>query len=162
MFRPGAECTERSIPSHSMHHVLAIYGLGASPQLIRDVLYRRHLPRLLPALASPGSITEENFADHLGDEKYVSSLLYIVAHMLSHIGRYYDGYLEFFTGYLQRHSPIETLEKFIFSPAYNFGEKQQPQMLNRLLAGLLHPLIHLAYGIEFGILGQVVEGTYPS
>ncbi|KAI9459257.1 hypothetical protein BJY52DRAFT_1267314 [Lactarius psammicola] len=31
-------------------------------------------------------------------------------------------------------------------------------MLNRLLAGLVHPFIHLAYGFEFGIPGQIAEG----
>jgi hypothetical protein len=36
--------------------------------------------------------------------------------------------------------------------------KKHPQMLNRLLAGLVHPFIHLAYGFEFGIPGQVAEG----
>ena len=86
--------------------------------------------------------------------------------------RYYDAYLAFFTYYLQSHSPTEALERFVFSPAYNFGsdlasadghdskEKVELQMLNRLLAGLVHPLIHLAYRLEFGILGQIVEGAY--
>ena len=37
-------------------------------------------------------------------------------------------------------------------------EKNHPEMLNRLLAGLVHPLIHLAYGLEFGLPGQVAEG----
>jgi Questin oxidase-like len=31
-------------------------------------------------------------------------------------------------------------------------------MLNRLMAGLVHPFIHLAYGFEFGLPGQVAEG----
>ena len=83
---------------------------------------------------------------------------------------YYDAYLAFFTGHLQDHSPAETLERFVFSPAYNFRsdhsadgrdskEKLQPQMLNRLLAGIVHPFIHLAWGLEFGILGQIAEGA---
>ncbi|KAI9439320.1 hypothetical protein H4582DRAFT_131801 [Lactarius indigo] len=38
------------------------------------------------------------------------------------------------------------------------AKKKHPQMLNRLLAGLVHPFIHLAYGFEFGIPGQVAEG----
>ncbi|KAH9170233.1 hypothetical protein EDB89DRAFT_1979523 [Lactarius sanguifluus] len=137
--------------NHASHHVLAVYALGASPELIRDV-YKTHLPVLKPTLVSPVPITQENFIEHLGDE------------------RYYDGYLAFFTDYLQSHSPTEALERFIFSPEYNFRsdlaaadgpdskEKVQPQMLNRFLAGLIHPFIHVAYGLEFGIIGQVVEG----
>jgi hypothetical protein len=38
--------------------------------------------------------------------------------------------------------------------------KKHPEMLNRLLAGLLHPFIHLAYGFEFGLPGQFSEGTW--
>jgi hypothetical protein len=84
--------------------------------------------------------------------------------------RYYDGYLAFFTDYLQSHSPAEALERFVFSPAYNFRsdlaaadghvskEREQPQMLSRVLGGLFHPFIHLAYGLEFGILGQIAQG----
>jgi hypothetical protein len=87
--------------------------------------------------------------------------------------RYYDAYLAFFTDYLQSHSPAEALERFVFSPAYNFrsdlaaasghGSKEgvQPQMLSRVLGGLLHPFIHLAYGFEFDILGQIAQGTSP-
>jgi len=81
--------------------------------------------------------------------------------------RYYDAYLAFFTDYLQQSSPTEALERFIFSPAYNFvldhdatedDSGKHPQMLNRLLGGLVHPFIHVFYGFEFGILGQIAAG----
>ncbi|KAF8261336.1 hypothetical protein EI94DRAFT_1810435 [Lactarius quietus] len=137
--------------NHSSHHVLAVYALGASPEFIRDVYYKKHMPKLLPTSVSPGHITEENFVEYLNDEKY------------------YDAYLAFFTANLQSHSSTEALERFVFSPAYNFRsdsaaderdskENVQQQMLNRLLAGLLHPFIHLANGLKFGILGQIAEG----
>lgn len=83
--------------------------------------------------------------------------------------RYYDAYLAFFTRYLQDHTPTEALERFAFSPVYNFksdlaadgrnSKDEQPQMLNRLLVGLVYPFIHLTYGLEFGILGQIAEGA---
>ena len=87
--------------------------------------------------------------------------------MTNPTARYYDAYLAFFIGHLQDHTPSEALEHFVFSPAYNFRsangcdskEKVQPQFLNRLLAGVVHPFVHLAYGLEFGILGQVAEGA---
>jgi hypothetical protein len=63
--------------SHSSHHVLAIYALGASPELIKYA-YRTHLPKLLPVLVSPESITEKNFTEHLGDEKYIISYVIII------------------------------------------------------------------------------------
>ena len=59
----------------------------------------------------------------------------------------------------------EVLERFIFSEKYNFDktrqgeEKAHPQMLNRFLAGLLHPIIHTGYGVEFGLRGILAEGS---
>src|SRR5258708_3517490 len=47
--------------SHVTHHVLAIYGLGASPQIIEDA-YETH-DYLKPAFESPDPITEKNFAE---------------------------------------------------------------------------------------------------
>lgn len=54
-------------PSHATHHVLAIYGLGASPEIIEDA-YGTH-DYLKPVFESPDPITENNFAEHLGDAK---------------------------------------------------------------------------------------------
>jgi Questin oxidase-like len=87
---------------------------------------------------------------------------------------YYDAYLSYFSEYLRDRTPNEAFERFIFSSAYNFNPdlaadvqdikrvadegKKHPEMLNRLLAGLVHPFIHLAYGFEFGLPGQVAEG----
>jgi len=91
--------------------------------------------------------------------------------------RYYDSYLTYFSEYLRNHTPNEAFERFILSSSSNFNPdlaakdvkdvksagdkgKRHPEMLNRLLAGLLHPFIHLAYGFEFGLPGQVAEGTW--
>ena len=82
--------------------------------------------------------------------------------------RYYDAYLSYFSEYLRDHTPNESFERFIFSSAYNFDPdlaandvkdikrvadegKRHPEMLNRFLAIIVHPFIHLAYGLEFGI-----------
>jgi hypothetical protein len=93
--------------------------------------------------------------------------------------RYYDAYLSYFSEYLRDHTPNEAFECFILSSTSNFDPdlaandvkdikraadegKPHPEMLNRLLAGLLHPFIHLAYGFEFGLPGQVAEGLLTS
>ncbi len=47
--------------------MLAIYGLGASPDIIADA-YKR-LNYLLPAFDSPEPITDKNFTEHLGDHR---------------------------------------------------------------------------------------------
>jgi hypothetical protein len=55
------------------------------------------------------------------------------------------------------------LEKYIFSDNYNLRYpqqgKQQPQMLNRFMEILLHPIIHVGYGAEFGLPGLIAEGA---
>lgn len=55
------------------------------------------------------------------------------------------------------------IEEYIFSPKANVlapAVGQPPLgMLDRFLSGLLHPLIHVGYGAEFGLLGMVAEGT---
>jgi len=48
---------------------LAVYALGASPELIKDAYNEAHLPKLLPVPVSLNRITEKNFTEHLGDEK---------------------------------------------------------------------------------------------
>jgi hypothetical protein len=48
---------------------LAVYALGASPELINEAYNEAHLPRLLPVAVSLNGITEKNFTEHLGDEK---------------------------------------------------------------------------------------------
>lgn len=53
--------------SHATHHMLAIYGLGASPEIIKDA-YSRH-NYLKPAFDSPEPITDKNFTEHLGDAR---------------------------------------------------------------------------------------------
>jgi len=137
--------------------MLAIYGLGASPDIIADA-YKRH-DYLKPAFDSPEPITDKNFTEHLGDE------------------RYYDAYLNHFSEYLRDHTPNEAFEHFVLSSSSNLDPdlaandvkdikrvandgKKHPEMLNRLLAGLLHPFIHLIYGFEFGLPGQVAEGSW--
>ena len=77
---------------------------------------------------------------------------------------YYSGYLAFFTDALLKNGATATIEKYIFSQAANFdpakvGDGQtQPEFLNRFVGGLLHPMIHVGYGLEFGLLGTLAEG----
>jgi len=105
----------------------------------------------------------------------VPLLRYCVQYWNNRRPRYYDAYLSYFSEYLRDHTPNEAFERFILSSSSNFNPnlaandvkdiknaskegKRHPEMLNRLLAGLLHPFIHLAYGFEFGLPGQVAEG----
>jgi hypothetical protein len=79
---------------------------------------------------TPAPITEQTFYNHLGDEEY------------------YQGYLYFFCDLLLKKPIHSVVEEWIFSPNANF-EGRKPEMLNRLLAGILHPLLYLGYGLDF-------------
>lgn len=59
------------------------------------------------------------------------------------------------------------LQKYVFSPSANWiddiqDDAKQPQMVNRLLSGVLHPLIHLGYAFEFDTPGMFAEGESQS
>lgn len=79
---------------------------------------------------------------------------------------YYNAYLDYFHRVvLEPGATIsKILEKYVFSSHYNVRTPQQgaeqPQMLNRLLEILIHPIIHVGYGAEFGILGLIAEGAW--
>lgn len=57
------------------------------------------------------------------------------------------------------------LEEYIFATKANLDPTRpadkQPEMLNRFMDAIVHPMIHLGYGLEFDIPGMVVEGEYP-
>lgn len=134
---------DRGFHNHNAHHILAIWALGASKEII-EAVYREDVPAQRPAIKSPGPISSANFNAHLGDEKY------------------YGAYLSFFKEKLSGKGTASVLEEFVFSESANVDAatngNQQPGMLNRFLEGLVHPMIHTAYGLEFGLPGIVIEG----
>lgn len=107
--------------------------MGGSPEHLQAI-WNHHDALERYAYRSPGDITPQTFADHLGDEEY------------------YQAYLHFFSDLLLKKPASAVLEEWIFSMKANFNTNsrgQQPEMLNRLLAGILHPLLYLGYGLEF-------------
>ncbi|KAI0631662.1 hypothetical protein C8Q77DRAFT_1061280 [Trametes polyzona] len=133
---------DRGFHNHASHHLVAIYALGAGGPLIKAA-YETHVSYLLPALESPEKITEKNFFDHLGKRDF------------------YNSYLEYFRELLRKKDITDVLEEYFFSTKANAGGagiEGQPKLLGRLLAGLVHPLIHAGNGLEFGFLGLVAEG----
>lgn len=127
--------------NHITHRALALYALGGSGPIIRE-FYTQDSQRQLPAIESPETITVTNFADHLADE------------------RYYKGYVAFFSQEIDEKGIPMVLEKYIFSDRFQYqeGASNQPEMLSRFTASLLHALIHVGHGLEFGLKGMVVEG----
>ncbi|THH28849.1 hypothetical protein EUX98_g5339 [Antrodiella citrinella] len=134
---------DRHFHNHATHHILAIYALGASPETIRAA-YASHTGYQRPAIPPAGVVNKSNWKNFLGDEKY------------------YQAYLTFFTNLLLENGPAAVLKEYVFSKDANFvpaqGKTDRPNMFNRFIGGLLHPLIHSGYGAEFGQLGMWAEG----
>jgi hypothetical protein len=82
--------------------------------------------------------------------------------------RYYQAYMDFFEASLKHDGISHTLEEFLFSPSANVGVKEglfdedapQPHMLARFFSGVVHPVIHTGYGLEFGLPGMLAEGGH--
>jgi len=72
--------------------------------------------------------------------------------MISH----YSGYLAFFTDSITKDGITKTVERYVFAPENN---ERGVSMFTRFQAGLLHPLIHIGYGMEFNVPGMVAEGA---
>ena len=103
------------------------------------------------------SKTGENTSGMNGNEKFC----YLSGNLLKICDRYYQAYLGFFIAEVKVKSFNTILEEYIFAPKANFvqGDGKQPEMLTRLFAGLLHPLIHTGFGVEFNLPGTFAEGT---
>lgn len=128
--------------SHASHHALATWALGANAQLIQAA-YESNEQR--EGFKSPEPITKDNFYAHLGDDKY------------------YNSYMEFFRRALEQRGISSVLEEYFFAQEANFpnGGHGSRLMLNRLMDSLYHPMIHIGYGLEFGLPGMLVEGSIP-
>ncbi|GAA6044066.1 hypothetical protein JCM8097_005012 [Rhodosporidiobolus ruineniae] len=138
---------DKGFHNHCAHHLLAAYSLGGSSSLLQDILKLQYATASKPLLPLvPMEITEKNWADHLGDE------------------RFYANYLRFFTRLIaspppptspyfakgHRTSTVPVLEYYLFG---GHGE-----MLLRSVSGAIHSLIHIGYGVEFGLDAIVAEG----
>ncbi|KAI0028806.1 hypothetical protein K488DRAFT_89369 [Vararia minispora EC-137] len=136
--------------NHVMDHLFAMWSIGASAEALEEVYVTHDYED--PVKPSPEPITDSNFVEHLGDANF------------------YSAYTTFFCRALAKDSVADVLDRFVFSPAYNVnpnlphdkkalkdGEKH-PEMLGRFMAGVLHPMIHVGYGAEFGVVQQVAEG----
>lgn len=117
--------------------------MGGSGPVI-EAFYQQDSEKQRPAFTSPIPITEHNFIEHLGDENF------------------YEAYTTFFNKVIEEKGAAATLEEFVFSDKYNCDPGKdaasQPNMLSRFVDGVMHPLIHCGYGVEFGLKGMLSEG----
>ncbi|EAW14773.1 questin oxidase family protein [Aspergillus clavatus NRRL 1] len=125
--------------NHIVHHVLTIYALGGSPDEIKAAYERdkRYQRSVLPTDDGVVQAFQDKaqFRQHLGKEKH------------------YPNYLAFFQQEIDKRGVGDVLNEYLFS-----GTENAENMLSRLFGGLLHPLIHLGFGIEFDQPAIIAEG----
>ncbi|KAI0157367.1 HypA protein [Xylariaceae sp. FL1272] len=115
---------------HISHHLLAIYGLGASVEDIQkayddNVGYQRSMMAV-----HPGRVEElkdwEKAQERLGNEE-----------------NYHD-FLVFFQEEIDRMGWEDVLNDYLFK-----GDERADDLLSRMFDSLLHPFIQLMYGVEW-------------
>ncbi|KAI9747916.1 MAG: hypothetical protein M1835_001941 [Candelina submexicana] len=116
--------------NHIAHHMLTIYALGVSPSVIQrqyenNRSYQRP-PQPLDKDVLNGLNDFSEFKKHLGQE------------------RYYHDFLVFFQDEMEKKGWQAVVNEYVLK-----GDEQADEMLIRMYAGFLHPIIHLGFGIEF-------------
>jgi hypothetical protein len=116
--------------NHLVHHALTLYALGAPPDVIvknhvRNQLYQRASPKVTQALVQ--DLTDpKKFQNCLGKDEH------------------YANFLRFFE------SKIQTLGWPVFFHDFLFARtKFANDMLCRLFAGYLHPILEVGFAVEF-------------
>lgn len=116
--------------NHIAHHLLTLYALGATPGALQEAYsnnasYQRRAlpvdPKVVSQLSDP-----ETFKACLGKEE-----------------RYGD-FLLFFQSEMETHGWQRVINTYLFA-----NTSMSNDLFGRLFAGLLHPLIHLGFGLEF-------------
>lgn len=123
-----------TILDHIVHHILTIYALGASPAEIRAA-YDRNKTYQRPTMPVKEDVVQSlynkaQFKEALGKE------------------RNYPNFLEFFQREIQQRGVEGMLKEHVFRGPGDTDECAE-SMLVRLFGGLLHPIIHLGFAIEF-------------
>ncbi|KAJ5176839.1 uncharacterized protein N7482_002716 [Penicillium canariense] len=116
--------------NHIPHLLLSIYALGGSPE---DILaaYNNNKNYQRPSVPTVVEVINdmndtEKFQAYLGKEKH------------------YSNFLSFFQRQIDEKGVGAVLNEYVFA-----GDGRAESMLSRLFGGLIHPLIHLGFGLEF-------------
>ncbi|KAI9926056.1 hypothetical protein MW887_004515 [Aspergillus wentii] len=116
--------------NHIVHFMLTIFALGASPETIQDQ-YEREDRRQRPCMPR--------------DEKVIASFTdktEFMKHMYQE--EHYANYLAFFQREIDAKGISDVLNQYLFA-----GDELAESLLSRMFAGLVHPIIHLGFGVEF-------------
>ncbi|GAA6022709.1 hypothetical protein JCM10207_008073 [Rhodosporidiobolus poonsookiae] len=138
---------DKGFHNHCAHHLLAAYSMGATPQLLEEILSLHHETAFKPMPDMvPMEITEANWTEHLGDERFYPNYLRFFHRLIATPPPPTSPY--FAKGH--RTSTVPVLEQYLFGG--------RGEMLLRCVSGAIHPLIHIGHGVEFKLDALVAEG----
>ncbi|TRX89488.1 hypothetical protein FHL15_009657 [Xylaria flabelliformis] len=116
--------------NHISHHLLSLYGIGASPEQIQqgydDNANYQRAPYQVHADQIEALKDFDKAKEKLGKEEF------------------YTDFLAFYQGEIDKKGWKEVLNEYLFK-----GDERSEDMLIRMFAGFLHPIIQLMYGIEW-------------
>ncbi|KAI1505859.1 HypA protein [Biscogniauxia marginata] len=125
--------------NHISHQLLALYGTGASAEDIEKGYYDN------VSYQRPAYKAHENAVEELRDWDTAKKRL--------GKGQYYADFLAFFQAEIERLGWEKTLHEYMFK-----GDERSEDMLIRMFAGFVHPLIQLMYGVEWQQPAMVAMG----
>ncbi|KAI1918004.1 hypothetical protein LOZ61_000119 [Ophidiomyces ophidiicola] len=116
--------------NHIVHHLLSIFALGATPEHIQTAFDRNS------AYQRPALPADEGIVRKLSNKHEFRALA----------GKRdeYPHFLEFFQREIDSRGIEATVNEYLFN-----GDDFADEMLARAFGGLLHPFIHLGFGLEF-------------
>ncbi|KAI1414298.1 hypothetical protein F5Y13DRAFT_188398 [Hypoxylon sp. FL1857] len=115
---------------HLTHHLLSLYGTGASAENLQKA-YDVNATYQRPLVEVHKKVVEE-LKDWEAAKKFLGK------------EEYYTDFLVFFQNEIDKLGWEKTLSEYLFK-----GDEKSEDMLARLMAGLVHPLIQLMYGMEW-------------
>lgn len=124
---------ELTFHSHNAHHLVSLHLLGATDEQLGKA-YENMCKDLDPYQPSPEPITIDNWRQFLGNENFCQS------------------YRDFFQDQLKSHG--DDWQKRFWELLLDHPESP---MINGLVCGLAHPLIHVGYAIEMNSLPIGIE-----
>ncbi|KAL0934789.1 Oxidoreductase AflY 1 [Colletotrichum truncatum] len=125
---------------HMPHHILALYGTGASVAHLQKAFDLRH-PLQRPPVPQHGDV--------------VSDLVAHRDHTTPYLGKeeHYADFLAYFQRVIDKQGYQSVVKEHLFA-----RDTAADDLLVRLHAGVLHPLIQLMYGLEWEQPAIVAEG----
>jgi hypothetical protein len=122
---------DRGFHNHLVHHLIPAYNVGATPDRLEEIYKMQSKIQRPRQPLHERTITKENFSNHLSDLSYWSD---------------YDN---FFQNLLKESKVIDVLNEYLF---------HNQAMYNRVFSGVIHPFIHIGYGLEYDIPTLIAEG----